>query len=132
MRSKLALETVLALLILGVLINCQEVRAIELTPALRGIIDPHSDDFGPSFNIQPVEEYPHNLTLHTYHGFKNKFLVDYSAVSPDTGGRIPSDATGMIRSATSTIPEFPSILVLLLFMIATVLGVIVFRTKHAI
>lgn len=132
MRSRLALGTVLAVLILGVLAQCQEARAIRVQEGSSNIIHLQGRDYGPSCNIQPVEECPLNLTLHTSHSFRNKFSFDYSTGSPDAGGQAHSDTSGMIHSAMPTIPEFPSMFVLLLFMVTTVLGVIMFKTRHAI
>lgn len=110
----------------------QKARAIGLTPGSSNILDSHGDDFGPSSNIHPTEEYPHNLTLHAHQGFKNKLFVGWLSGVPDTGGQMPSDTAETINLATSTIPEFPSALVLLLLMVTALLGVMMFRTKHAI
>jgi hypothetical protein len=132
MSSKFALEMVLVLLILAVVIQCEEVKAIGLPPDSRNILDPQGGDFGPGSNVQPVEDYVRNLTLHQYRGIRHKFPADYSGGSPDAGDQVPSDTTGITDSAASTIPEFPSTLILLVFMVVTTLGVMIFKTKRAI
>jgi len=132
MRSKLALEMVLVLLVLGVVIQCQEVGAIGLPLGSRDILDPHAGDFGSSSNIQPVEDYLLNLTLHRYRGFKHKFFIDYSNGSPESGSDTLLDTTGMINVVTPAIPEFPSVLILPMFMVVTLLGIIVCKMKRTI
>jgi len=123
---------VLVLLMLGVVIQCQEVRAIELPLGSRDVLDPHAGDFGPSSNIQPVEDYLLNLTLHRYPSFKHKFFIDYSNGSPESGSDTPLDTTGMINAVTAAIPEFPSVLILPMFMVVTLLGIIVCKMKRTI
>jgi hypothetical protein len=130
MRSKLALEIGLVLLVLGAVIQCQEVRAIRPTLDSGDIIDRHAGDFGSSSNIQPVEDYLLNLTLHGYVGFKHKFVIDYSGGPPESGSGIPSDATGVSNAVTPAIPEFPSVLVLPIFMVVTLLGIMICKMKR--
>lgn len=132
MRSRLALGAALAVLILGLLAQCQEARAMRVQEGSSNIIHLQGRDHGPSCNIQPVEECPLNLTLHTSHSFWNKFSCDYSTGSSDAGDQARSDTSGMTDSAMSTIPEFPSMFVLLLIMVTTFLGLIMFKTRHAI
>jgi hypothetical protein len=122
---------VLVLLVLGVVIQCQEVRAIGLPLGSRDVLDPHAGDFGPSSNIQP-EDYLLNLTLHRYPSFKHKFFIDYSNGSPESGSDTPLDTTGMINTVTAAIPEFPSVLILPMFMVVTMLGIIVCKMKRTI
>ena len=100
---------VLVLLVLGVVIQCQEVGAIGLPLGSRDAFDPHAGDFGSNSNIQPVKDYLLNLTLHRYPSFKHKFFIDYSNGSPESGSDTPLDTTGMINAVTAAIPEFPSV-----------------------
>lgn len=124
MRNKLSLAVVLALLVLVLLIELQEVRGATLGDASCG-------DSDASSNFKPVEDFLLNLTLHQHHRIKH-FPIDYSGGSPDASDQVPSYTTGITDSAASTIPEFPSTIILLVFMVVTVLGVIIFKTKRAI
>ena len=124
MRNKLSLAVVLALLVLVLLIELHEVRAAMLGDAYCG-------DSNASSNFKPVEDFVLNLTSHKHHGIKH-FPIDYSGGSPDSSDQVPSYTTEVTDLATSTIPEFPSTLILLLFMVVTVLGVLILKTKRAI
>jgi hypothetical protein len=117
---------------LGVVIQCQEVGAIELPLGSRDILDPHAADFGSSSDIQPIEDYLLNLTLHRYRGFKHKFFIDYSNGSPESDSDTPLDTTGMVNAVTPAIPEFPSVLILPIFMVVTLLGIIACKMKRTI
>jgi len=73
-------------------------------------------------NIHAIDEGPYNLTFPRQYRFKHRFLIDYSTEPLDT-----TDTLG-----TPTIPEFPSSLMTLLFMVAILLGVIVLKIKRKI
>lgn len=82
-----------------------------------------------SFNIQAIEEGLCNLTYPRRSGFRPKPPIDYSSGLPDFSGA-PSDRIG--TPEIPTVPEFPSFLIALLFMVAMLLGIIILKTRQII
>jgi hypothetical protein len=89
------------------------------------------DDFGLSLNTHPLEDSLHNFTSRAgYHRFDPILSIDYSSNSPATEGQTVSDTTGEVNSSASTILEFPSLVILSLFMSVTLLLLLVVKRKH--
>jgi len=76
-------------------------------------------------NVHAIDDGPYNLTFPRYR-FKHGFWIDYSNGTPDFSGT-PSDTTDNLGSPT--IPEFPSFLIMLLFMVTSLLGVTLFKMR---
>jgi hypothetical protein len=128
MRSKLFLMVASALLVISLAAEFREVKGW----AIGDTSDSYLGDFGSSPNIQPIEDNLTNPSLHIYPHSKPKFPIDYSSGSPEAGDQVPCEVPAMADSAISTIPEFPSALILPLFIFAATIALVVFRTKHAI
>lgn len=77
-------------------------------------------------NIHAIDEGPYNLTFPRQYRFKHRFLIDYSNWPLDFS-ETASDTTDSL--GTSTIPEFPSILIMLLFMVTSLLGALLFKMR---
>lgn len=81
----------------------------------------------PNPNIPPIDGCLSKVTPRTYPDFKLELSIDYSSGSSNS---TRSETTGMVDSVISTVPEFPPSIVLLLFIVATVLGTMVLKTKR--
>ena len=103
--------------------------AIETRPAMARIIA-GSDSCGSTqdsayrsiamvSNVHAIDDGPYNLTFPRYK-FKHRFWIGYPNGTPDFSGT---------NLDTLTIPEFPSILIMLLFMTTSLLGVALFKTR---
>jgi hypothetical protein len=132
MRIRIPLLISVALLALCLAFGFQEVRAMVVLEAF----DSPARNLGSSgfdLNFVPVDDYFPNFTWRTgYHHFKPIIPVDYSFSTADNEDPIASDTNGVVNSAVSTIPEFPLILVLLLFMATTALEAMMLKKRDSV
>jgi hypothetical protein len=80
-------------------------------------------------NVHSIDERPYNFTFPMNYRPKHRFPADYSNGLPDFSGT-GSDTTESL--GTPTIPEFPSFLITLLFMVAMLLGAIILKTRQIV
>jgi len=79
-----------------------------------------------SLNMHAIDEGPCNLTYPRSSWFRPKLPIDYSNGLPDFSGA-PSDTTG--TPEIPVVPEFPSFLVVILFMGMSLIGVTLSRMR---
>lgn len=106
MKGNFAFGFIFIVLLLSVSVQFGEVKGC-------------AGDFDSVPNIQPVEDFWPNLTLPKY-GFKHRFLIDYSC------GFLGSDDVPL-DAVVSTVPEFPPVLILPIFIILTLIGMVACR-----
>ncbi|MEM3694974.1 MAG: hypothetical protein QXJ11_03335 [Candidatus Bathyarchaeia archaeon] len=110
---------VVVLLLLGVILQFHEANAVGLA------LDQCADDFGSACNIQLVEDFWPNLTLPRY-GVRHRFPIDYSG-GLGVDGEAALDSVEDSDAEVLTVPEFPPVLILPVFLALTLFGVVTCR-----
>jgi hypothetical protein len=123
MTRKLVLAIGLLVFILA-LTSSIEIHTVKARPVARSdlcdsVEDSDYEGMAMIPNVQTIDDMPYNLSFPT-HRFRHWFGIDYFIESPDFSGTA-LDITDNL--GTSAIPEFPSFLMMLLFMAASLFGV---------
>jgi len=133
MTRRLALAIGLAFLIItltfAIEIHAAMARPINGPDSCGSTQDSVFEGMTMSPNVHSIDEGPYNFTFPMNYRVKHRFPADYSNGLPDFSG---TGSTTTESLGTPTIPEFPSFLITLLFMVAMLLGAIILKTRQIV